>query len=411
MSIRTENLCKKYLIGRVNAGTNGSLRETLANATTNLRLRRRRQSETTEFWALRDISFEIPFGQVVGIIGKNGAGKSTLLKVLSRITEPTHGMFEYTGRMASLLEVGTGFHPELTGRENIFLNGAILGMSQSEIKLKYDEIVAFSEVEQFLETPVKRYSSGMFMRLAFAIAAHLDPEILIIDEVLAVGDAAFQKKCLGRMEALAETGRTVLFVSHNISAIKALCNRVIVLQKGRLVEDTTDVGIAISKYSEAGQGSLSWSRGDEPAPPDAKLIFSNLAITLNGSQPDLRLQITVELISLSKHRPAFIAFDICDSSLTTIMQAVPDPMPFIECTDGQTVLDVEIALPPMIPGVYRIASWVGPHNTVTYDALPALLEFTVESSPDTRRTFPHSRDHGYIVPNSTILSHREKCSA
>ena len=187
-----------------------------------------------EFWALKEVDFEIKQGDRVGIIGRNGAGKSTLLKILSRITEPTAGRVKIAGRVASLLEVGTGFHPELTGRENIFLNGAILGMSRADIKKKFDEIVDFAEVEKFLDTPVKRYSSGMYVRLAFSVAAHLEPEILVVDEVLAVGDAQFQKKCLGKMEDIGREGRTVLFVSHNIAAIQKLCERAILLEKGEI---------------------------------------------------------------------------------------------------------------------------------------------------------------------------------
>jgi lipopolysaccharide transport system ATP-binding protein len=190
--------------------------------------------EVEEFWALKDVSFEIKRGEVVGIIGRNGAGKSTLLKILSRITEPSAGRVTIKGRVASLLEVGTGFHPELTGRENIYLNGAILGMGRAEIKRKFDEIVAFAEVEKFLDTPVKRYSSGMYVRLAFAVAAHLEPEILVVDEVLAVGDAEFQKKCLGKMQHVANHGRTVLFVSHNMAAVSSLCPITIYLKAGRL---------------------------------------------------------------------------------------------------------------------------------------------------------------------------------
>lgn len=192
-----------------------------------------------EFWALNDVSFSVNRGDRVGIIGRNGAGKSTLLKILSRITEPTSGKVGINGRVASLLEVGTGFHPELTGRENVFLNGAILGMGRGEIRRKFDEIVAFAEVEKFLDTPVKRYSSGMYVRLAFAVAAHLEPEILIVDEVLAVGDAQFQKKCLGKMEDVGREGRTVLFVSHNMAAVRNLCNRAILLKHGKKVADGT----------------------------------------------------------------------------------------------------------------------------------------------------------------------------
>src|SRR2546421_2955217 len=186
-----------------------------------------------DFWALRNFSFDVRQGEVVGIIGRNGAGKSTLLKILSRITEPTEGRVVLGGRVASLLEVGTGFHPELTGRENIFLNGAILGMTRHEIRRKFDEIVAFAEVEKFLDTPVKRYSSGMYVRLAFAVAAHLEPETLIVDEVLAVGDASFQRKCLGKMGEAARGGRTVLFVSHNMAAVKSLCTRAGLLEEGQ----------------------------------------------------------------------------------------------------------------------------------------------------------------------------------
>src|SRR5262249_43592020 len=191
--------------------------------------------EVEEFWALKDVSFEVKRGEVVGIIGRNGAGKSTLLKVLSRVTEPSTGRVTIKGRVASLLEVGTGFHQELTGRENIYLNGAILGMTRAEIRRKFDEIVAFAEVEKFLDTPVKRYSSGMYVRLAFAVAAHLDPEILIVDEVLAVGDAEFQRKCLGKMGEVARGGRTVLFVSHNLPAVTNLCNDLITLAHGNIV--------------------------------------------------------------------------------------------------------------------------------------------------------------------------------
>jgi lipopolysaccharide transport system ATP-binding protein len=209
------------------------------------------QSET--FWALKDISFDINKGSIVGIIGRNGAGKSTLLKILSRITEPTTGEINLFGRIGSLLEVGTGFHPELTGRENIFLNGAILGMSKSEIRRQFDAIVDFAGVEKFLDTPVKRYSSGMYVRLAFAVAAHLEPEILIVDEVLAVGDAEFQKKCLGKMEDVAKReGRTVLFVSHNMNAVEELCNRIIMLKGGSIVADTLDVRAGVINYLTGG---------------------------------------------------------------------------------------------------------------------------------------------------------------
>ncbi len=253
--ISVENLGKKYSLGHRPTERYTALRDVLAraigsslqNISTLLKQPAQaagpvsvegppsgRQASDEEFWALQNVSFEIRRGDVVGIIGRNGAGKSTLLKILSRITEPTAGKVRIKGRIASLLEVGTGFHPELTGRENIYLNGAILGMSRAEIRSKFDEIVAFSEVEKFLDTPVKRYSSGMYVRLAFAVAAHLEPEILVVDEVLAVGDAEFQKKCLGKMSEVARHGRTVLFVSHNLSAVKSLTTSGIILQAGKL---------------------------------------------------------------------------------------------------------------------------------------------------------------------------------
>jgi lipopolysaccharide transport system ATP-binding protein len=239
-AITIENLGKRYTIGHQRAqgdgmrhAIEGAMRAPLAW----YRSRRQRRLRRVDFWALRSVSFQIKRGEVVGIIGRNGAGKSTLLKLLSRITAPTEGRIRIDSRIASLLEVGTGFHQELTGRENIFLNGAILGMTRAEIVRKFDAIVEFSEIEKFLDTPVKRYSSGMYVRLAFAVAAHLEPEILIVDEVLAVGDAAFQKKCLGKMGSFAKSGRTVLFVSHNLEAVRTLCQRGVWLKDGRLHKD------------------------------------------------------------------------------------------------------------------------------------------------------------------------------
>jgi len=236
-----------------------------------------------DFWALRDVSFEVKRGEVVGIIGRNGAGKSTLLKILSRITEPTTGRVELDGRVASLLEVGTGFHPELTGRENVFLNGAILGMSRAEIRKKFDEIVAFAEVEKFLDAPVKRYSSGMYVRLAFAVAAHLEPEILIVDEVLAVGDAEFQKKCLGKMQDVAKGGRTVLFVSHNMAAIKSLTTRGIVLKTGKVVY-TGQTASAIEAYNNSvarpdTNKKANWGEGSHTTIRSVRLLDDKLQTT------------------------------------------------------------------------------------------------------------------------------------
>jgi lipopolysaccharide transport system ATP-binding protein len=271
--IRVENLGKRYRIGLAPLKY-----QTLSEKITNtlnapFRVLRRYQAPKADgvdtIWALRNVSFDVEQGQVLGIIGRNGAGKSTLLKVLSHITEPTEGSVTIQGRVGSLLEVGTGFHPELTGRENIFLNGAILGMKRAEIQRKFDEIVDFSEVEQFIDTPVKRYSSGMYLRLAFAVAAHLEPEILVVDEVLAVGDAEFQKKCLGKMGDVAQQGRTVLFVSHNMSAILRLTQESIVLEKGRMILRAPSPQ-AVDSYLSGGhsqEGERRWD--DDEVPPEA----------------------------------------------------------------------------------------------------------------------------------------------
>lgn len=279
IAIRVEDLGKRYRIGGPKESY-GTLRDSLVSlAQAPLQaVRRGRSNGHREFWALRNVSFEVKRGEVLGVIGRNGAGKSTLLKILSRITEPTTGYAEIRGRVGSLLEVGTGFHPELTGRENIYLNGAILGMKKAEIDRAFDEIVEFAEIEKFLDTPVKRYSSGMYMRLAFSIAAHLEPEILIVDEVLAVGDASFQKKCLGKMGDVAQEGRTVLFVSHNMAAVESLCRRVVVLAAGNVVCDqhpTTAIAryIALAQSPNDGQTGITTDHRDGTG----RVRFHNLA--------------------------------------------------------------------------------------------------------------------------------------
>jgi lipopolysaccharide transport system ATP-binding protein len=319
--VRVKGLAKQYRIG-ARAVAYSTLRESIVEAMSSplKRLRQRNgNSDQDTIWALQDVSFTVNPGEVVGLIGSNGAGKSTLLKILSRITEPTRGRVELYGRVASLLEVGTGFHPELTGRENILLNGAILGMRRAEIERKFDEIVAFADLEKFLDTPVKRYSSGMYMRLAFAVASHLEPEILMIDEVLAVGDAQFQKKCLGKMGDVAREGRTVLFVSHNMTAVQNLCQRAVWLKEGRLVEDGP-AGQVVSLYLKANSTpayeqnweNISTAPGNElvrlhsasirpvehetsdlltvRSPFDLEFEFWNL-------QPDARLNLSVVLIN------------------------------------------------------------------------------------------------------------------
>jgi lipopolysaccharide transport system ATP-binding protein len=263
LMIKVENLGKKYIISHEGSKSYTAMRDVIAGkAKRILRNNRNIQPAKEEFWALKDVSFEIQKGEAVGIIGRNGAGKSTLLKLLSRITEPTKGRIEINGRVASLLEVGTGFHPELTGRENIFLNGAILGMSRAEIRKKFDEMVDFSGVEKFLDTPVKRFSSGMYVRLAFSVAAHLEPEILVIDEVLAVGDAEFQKKCLGKMDEVSNSGRTVIFVSHDMVAIRTLCKNAIALEKGQIT-CVGEVNKVIENYSEKGPKEITFQKWED----------------------------------------------------------------------------------------------------------------------------------------------------
>jgi lipopolysaccharide transport system ATP-binding protein len=360
------------------------------------------KNSVENFWALKDVSFDVQQGDVMGIIGRNGAGKSTLLKILSRITEPTEGRIRIKGRVASLLEVGTGFHPELSGRENIYLNGAILGMSRAEIKAKFDEIVAFAEVERFLDTPVKRYSSGMYVRLAFAVAAHLEPEILIVDEVLAVGDAEFQKKCLGKMSSVADSGRTILFVSHNMAAIRTLCQRAMVLRQGRLTF-LANVDECIADYgsSTSGEHASTWTRPTTLA--SGPLSYKSLSLHLEGEQPELTLLVDFVLAGQDVHKPAFVSFDITDGSGVPLMQALPALEGFIQAHEGDQSFQLQVDLPPLVPGQYWITAWVGSHNTETLDKIPQCVAFEVSHSPSIGRTFPHTADHGFIVPQSRIM--------
>jgi lipopolysaccharide transport system ATP-binding protein len=289
--IEVHNLSKKYKIGAVQPRYL-SLRDSLSTTFKGVKnwvnfekSERLKPINNTDFWALKDINFEIQAGESIGIIGRNGAGKSTLLKILSRITPPTSGRAILRGRLASLLEVGTGFHPELTGRENVYFNGSILGLRKSEIDRKFDEIVDFSGVERFIDTPLKQYSSGMQLRLAFAVAAHLEPEILIIDEVLAVGDAEFQKKCLGKMEGVSQSGRTIIFVSHNLAAVRQLCKRGIIMDKGQITFDSTiDKAIDFYENNNKSSGEAVWVNDVDKNP---KMLLERIEIT--DAKGDLRV--------------------------------------------------------------------------------------------------------------------------
>jgi lipopolysaccharide transport system ATP-binding protein len=409
--ISVSNLSKAYRIGKKAERADsfvGMLQDSVTAPFRNWRRMRQptgesRESEEELHWALRDVSFEVQEGEVLGVIGRNGAGKSTLLKILSRITEPTNGEVKIRGRVASLLEVGTGFHPELTGRENVYLNGTILGMHKAEIDKKFEEIVDFSGVEKFLDTPVKRYSSGMKVRLAFAVAAHLDPEIMIVDEVLAVGDAEFQKKCLGKMRKVSSDGnRTVLFVSHNMPAVQSLCTSALLIEQGRLVV-SGEVSDVVDRYIQmASRKRLDvWTRENCEASPEA-ISIEKVEVSLAGDQPNVFLKLFVSLQSSRWHPAAFLAVDIHNPQGDWLMQAIPETKPFInaDCPDHR--FHIHIELPPLIPGPYPISVWVGSTFSETLDWAREIVQFQIHDSPTIGRTVPHSRDRGFCVPKSRV---------
>ena len=318
--IKVEGLSKHYLLNKSAEQKSDTLYGNFFNGIKNLK-NITQKKETQDFWALKDVNFEIERGDRVGIIGRNGAGKSTLLKILSRITPPTKGRIEITGRLASLLEVGTGFHGDLSGRENIYLNGSILGMSRQEIDRKFDEIVAFAEIEQFLDTPVKRYSSGMYVRLAFAVAAHLEQEILILDEVLAVGDSIFQKKCIDKLNSISKEGRTVLFVSHNFAAIESLCNTAILLEKGKLILQGSVMDVFNNYNSNYKMSSRTFNLLDIERTEHAqqlifsKIVFDEMPIRFGSS---LNFYVQFKSILQKKFRNIDIGINICNQNYQTV---------------------------------------------------------------------------------------------
>jgi lipopolysaccharide transport system ATP-binding protein len=391
--VEVREISKRYQLGDIGPG---SLREASDRLFARLLGKRRAASvetaptgahtgsQTNEFWALRDVSFDVQRGEVVGIIGRNGAGKSTLLKVLSRITEPTAGRVVLRGRVASLLEVGTGFHPELTGRENIFLNGAILGMKRAEIAGKFDEIVAFAEVGAFIDTPVKRYSSGMYVRLAFAVAAHLEPEILIIDEVLAVGDASFQKKCLGKMGEVARGGRTVLFVSHNMQALQSLCGRAVYLEDGRVVSVGTAQAVVaeyLSKISSA-TGEKRWPL--ESAPGNEYCRLTALRVVneagANGAVFPTRkdLCIDFEFVADQQHQGLSVGFDLTNSDGTTVLRSYQNDSQaenWPRVRQGANHWRCVIPAGLLNSGVYFVCPRISIHNVSWIVHIDATVEF------------------------------------
>ena len=343
--IEVRNLSKKYKIGERQRYL--SLRDSVGNLFSS------RNTEGSEFWALDGLSFDIHAGESVGIIGRNGAGKSTLLKILARITPPTKGNVILRGRMASLLEVGTGFHPELTGRENVYFNGSILGLKKAEIQAKFDEIVDFSGVEQFIDTPLKHYSSGMQLRLAFSVAAHLEPEILVIDEVLAVGDAEFQKKCLGKMDEVSKGGRTVIFVSHNISMLEKLCQRGIVLNSGRIQKDENMLE-SLHFYTNLLEKKKLDSR--LPLSIDSNLILENLEIKLQKEST------CIFLIFKFKDKPKILDFCLIINSLSGVRIGIIDLRPKItavQYSESEATWKIETAKLNLVNGVYAVGIYVG----------------------------------------------------
>jgi lipopolysaccharide transport system ATP-binding protein len=403
IAIHVENLSKLYRIGERQRYK--ALRDTLSNAmyapvraaASLLNIGNGHQpteshgSSNNSFWALKDVSFEIKKGEVVGIIGRNGAGKSTLLKILSRITKPTEGHIRMRGRVGSLLEVGTGFHPELTGRENIYLNGAIIGMRKKEIDRKFEEIVAFAEIARFIDTPVKFYSSGMYMRLAFAVAAHLDPEILMIDEVLAVGDAEFQKKCLGKIQSVSKSGRTVLFVSHNMAAIESLCNSCLLLSQGKKdLEGEPEVVIrrhmGLSNASQSASVEFSAQTGERFGLRELAVLQS-LRISDRDGNPvrvvrmgePLLVQLEIEF---KEAGPGFeIGVAIVNPHGVYLHYFVSPWEGFhqVDC-QGQKTVEVEVPALYLFPGTYFLSVWVKKQGGAYDDAVHEALGFDVEEA-------------------------------
>jgi len=414
IAIRVENLSKLYRIGQF-AGYK-TIRETLMNVASAPFRRIRSISHqpsaishelsANTIWALKDVSFEVKRGEAVGIIGRNGSGKSTLLKILSRITAPTEGRAEIHGRVGSLLEVGTGFHPELTGRENIYLNGAVLGMRKAEVERKFDEISAFAEIEKFLDTPVKRYSSGMYVRLAFAVAAHLEPEILVVDEVLAVGDAAFQKKCLGKMSNVASEGRTVLFVSHNMAAVQELCQRAILLREGQIVDDNSArkvVSDYLSAQSDSSSGDMDVS---DPllrrnSLPNSRFRWTRVTITDSGGRVtgllkfgepfEIALQGAAET-ELSDILAGFSIDSVLGIAIFNSFQidnGIPARLPA-----GEVRFRIRMEPNLLAPGLYKIS--LAARGDGVIDFLPTTLQFTVSTAGEDDKN-PWRNYHGGII--------------
>ena len=398
--ISVRGLGKRYHLG--GGRSHDTLRDSLSHAARGLWRMVHRSTPQADgrddaiLWALRNVTFDVANGEVVGLIGRNGSGKSTLLKVISQITEPSEGEVRVRGRVASLLEVGTGFHPELSGRENIFLNGAILGMTRAEILRKFDEIVAFAEVEKFLDTPVKRYSSGMYVRLAFAVAAHLEPEILVVDEVLAVGDSAFRQKCMGKMNDIASGGRTVLFVSHNLGAISQMCHRTVWLNSGQVVSAGPSEAVIteyVSELQKAGRSNATWEREGsgrarlnaihvrDAAGAETDKVGMGEPVSLHleggGAEPGLKFSLRVQVVS-NTGVPVIFAFN-------------RDHV-FTASASGEFCLRVGIPRLDLMPGNYSLNIWIGTPLIEAFDMVKSAAPFEVYQSGS--------------IPVSMTLDHR-----
>lgn len=409
--ITVENISKKYIIGHQKQERYTALRDVLSNGAKHLAHKLRHpfsapppDPEHEEFWALKDVSFDIKQGDRVGIIGRNGAGKSTLLKILSRITEPTSGKISIKGRVASLLEVGTGFHPELTGRENIFLNGAILGMSKVEIKRKFDEIVAFSEVEKFLDTPVKRYSSGMYVRLAFAVAANLESDLLMVDEVLAVGDAAFQQKCLGKMEDVSAAGKTVLFVSHQIGVISQLCTTGLFFTKGELTYQG-DVKNAISLYlGDAKNGDDATYLSAETRNIDADIRINKIKVCdLNGKvscelDHNSSIKLVIETSLRKVNEEAVIGIAVKDQIGRIVFSNYTKLDRFASNICGELLAEVTIPGFFLTPGLYVVSVAIHVPNAVVIDLLGDCVRFRIIDAGSEFAIY-EGKDYGCVFAN------------
>ena len=413
--INVENIGKSYVIKHQNQARQDTLRDTLnvliKRAVKRVLHPKKAQYELGKkevFWALKDIFFNVKQGDRLGIIGKNGAGKSTLLKILSRITEPTTGKATLKGRVSSLLEVGTGFHPELTGRENIFLNGAILGMTRKEIISKFDEIVAFSEIEKFLDTPVKRYSSGMYVRLAFAVAAHLEPEILIVDEVLAVGDMQFQKKCLGKMQDVASEGRTVLFVSHNMGAIKNLCTRGILLNQGHL-EYEGEIHSVIEKYQKLGIETSCRGYCDIEPIDNSKFNFNRIAVYKNNQLYDhvpcdvfdkISIEIDYTVFEELRNHTLYLQIKKEGEVVFGSFDTSSDPDLAESRKKGKYKTKFHIPTPLLKPGLYSVTIYCGVLRSAPIQTCQDIISFEVELwSKDVHHAYTKERP-GVVVVDS-----------